>query len=416
MNRLVEGVSDESFNEKLSYDAMGNISTLERTPMGVNTYGYEGNQLKSISGFLNGNYSYDGSGNLKVDGPKGLTITYNHLNLPSIITKGTERMNNTWLATRTKVKKVVGSLTRDYVGVIEYNNNSIEFIQNEEGRARPNGNSYFYEYMLKDHLGNTRVMIDQNGTVLESSDYYPFGLQVARGGQTVPSPEHRYKYNGKELQTELGLDHYDYGMRFYDPVIARFTTIDPMAEKYKRWSTYTYSLNNPIKYVDPRGDTVRIAITGNVVGSDKIRVVSSKDFWNYVKTVDTYQMTVTDDVSSTGSDYAVTRDGPLAVKDADGRYTGDDNNKYRMDNTGFEPSGEVGEYQGAIRTDGKAGGRVELRDRNDVNNATVDGRSNVQIHVGGTYTIPRAKEEPQDHLAVLHLEVRTKAMRVEINL
>ncbi len=98
-----------------------------------------------------------------------------------------------------------------------------------------------------------------------------------------------------------------------------------------------------------------------------------------------YQMTITDDISKTYSDYTVTRDGPLAIEDSNGKYTGKDNNKYRVDNTGFEPSSDVGEYQGAVRTDGYAGGRVELRNIDDVNNATVENRSNVQIHVGGTY-------------------------------
>ena len=81
-----------------------------------------------------------------------------------------------------KIKKTVGGMTREYAGGIEYNDGQIEFIQTEEGRAIMNSNAtYSYEYMLKDHLGNTRVLLDENGTVLETSDYYPFGLQVARG-------------------------------------------------------------------------------------------------------------------------------------------------------------------------------------------------------------------------------------------
>lgn len=59
----------------LSYDVMGNIATLKREPLGINninTYTYNGtNQLKSISGFINGIYDYDVNGNLETDGPKG---------------------------------------------------------------------------------------------------------------------------------------------------------------------------------------------------------------------------------------------------------------------------------------------------------------------------------------------------------
>ena len=35
--------------------------------------------------------------------------------------------------------------------------------------------------------------------------------------------------------------------------------MDPLAEKYYSWSTYTYCLDNPIKYIDPDGKVVRLA-------------------------------------------------------------------------------------------------------------------------------------------------------------
>ncbi|CAL2090433.1 protein of unknown function [Tenacibaculum sp. 190524A02b] len=70
------------------------------------------------------------------------------------------------------------------------------------------------------------------------------------------SKAQKYKYNGKELQDELGINMYDYGARFYDPATGRWFTPDAMAEKYYNQSLYTYTLNNPVYYIDPDGNQV----------------------------------------------------------------------------------------------------------------------------------------------------------------
>ena len=60
-----------------------------------------------------------------------------------------------------------------------------------------------------------------------------------------------YLFNGKELDTETGL--YYYGARYYDPRVSLWLNVDPLAEKYPHVSPYTYTLNNPIKLIDPDG-------------------------------------------------------------------------------------------------------------------------------------------------------------------
>ncbi|KFF25054.1 hypothetical protein IW16_16650 [Chryseobacterium vrystaatense] len=86
------------------------------------------------------------------------------------------------------------------------------------------------------------------GEIVEVNNYYPFGLLHNYTATTQNAYQH--KYNGKELQ-ETGM--YDYGARFYMPDLGRWGVVDPLAETSRRWSTYNYAYNNPIRFIDPDG-------------------------------------------------------------------------------------------------------------------------------------------------------------------
>ena len=70
--------------------------------------------------------------------------------------------------------------------------------------------------------------------------------------------KNKYLYNGKELQDDQlagrSLNWYDYGARMYDAALARFHTLDPLAESFNYQSPFVYAANNPIVFIDYNGE------------------------------------------------------------------------------------------------------------------------------------------------------------------
>jgi RHS repeat-associated protein len=258
LNRLTNGTSSGVvMSEIITYDVMGNIASMNRNGGGAATYGYSGSQLTDIigGGLTTGSYIYDVNGNASTDGRLGTGFTYNYLNLIETVTKSGGSpiaLTYTYDATGRKLRKVnsISSTTTDYVSGIQYTNGSIDFIQTEDGRAVNNSGTYIYEYNLSDHLGNVRATFNQHPLtgavqILQTDDYFAFGKRFGIGGAN------NYLYNGKELQDELS--QYDYGARFYDPIVGRWNVVDPLSEISRSHSPYSYGLNNPIRFVDVDG-------------------------------------------------------------------------------------------------------------------------------------------------------------------
>ncbi|MEZ5199413.1 MAG: DUF6443 domain-containing protein, partial [Bacteroidales bacterium] len=283
------------------YDLNGNIDQLIRnrvdndspTVMDDLSYSYEGNKLiqandaVTTGGVYNDfddfgtttpgidEYYYDYNGNMIEDKNKGISIIYNHLDLPTEIYFGSmtdgNKLEYLYDAFGTKLKKrkyVWGNLESEivYVGSFTYNMNGLQKVMTGEGTMEPNTNDgYDYHYFLTDHLGNVRIEFkkDENSgnlVTLQKNHYYPFGMKF----DGFLNNSNKYLYNGKELQddgfnldgipdTDRWLNWHDYGWRMQDPQLGRWHAIDPAAELYYSYSPHNYVRNNPINLYDVNG-------------------------------------------------------------------------------------------------------------------------------------------------------------------
>ena len=118
-------------------------------------------------------------------------------------------------------------------------------------------------YLHSDHLGSTSIVTTGEirypggplafpaGVVWSQQWYKPYGETRAAIG--YPNPTDR-RYTGQREEVELGL--YDYGARFYDPLLGRFLSADtvvPAPQNSQALNRYSYCLGNPLRYVDPSG-------------------------------------------------------------------------------------------------------------------------------------------------------------------
>jgi RHS repeat-associated protein len=304
-----------NYSETISYDKLGNITTVYRggytgyyvDPEHIGTkmdkfgiidnlkYCYMGNQIIKIDdsvidlsyngafNFKDGaksniEYYYDLNGNLISDLNKKISlIKYNNLNLPSVIqfsyghkvnylydSNGIKRKviyttsnENLYVPLGNTIdiplNKVQISTNADYCNNVIYENGKACMLLTDNGYVSLSGSTPVYHYYLKDHIGNNISDVNDDWSFENTKNYYPFGLYYGNGMKSYENPDLFYGYNGKELDRMHGLDLYDYGARHYDPAIGRWGVMDPLAEKCYSISPYVYCNNNPVRFIDPDG-------------------------------------------------------------------------------------------------------------------------------------------------------------------
>ena len=135
-------------------------------------------------------------------------------------------------------------------------------------------------YLHHDHLGSAVAGTDQNGDVLWTEKYTPYGIALVNDAAN----DNQAGFTGHIKDTDTGLTYMQ--ARYYDPVIGRFLSIDPVTFNGQNnpafFNRYTYAFNNPVNIVDPTGrcgeSTARdgCKITQRNVGENDTRRDTSK--------------------------------------------------------------------------------------------------------------------------------------------
>ena len=139
-------------------------------------------------------------------------------------------------------------------------------------------------YYHPDHIGSASTVTDNNGKFTEHCEYFPYGeVWISESASTSVTSLLPFKFTGKELDPETGL--YYYGARYMDPKLGRFISTDAYLDPYipmggenpsdlpgmggafnpQNLNLYEYTLNNPIRIVDPDGNT---SSTGEMYRND----------------------------------------------------------------------------------------------------------------------------------------------------
>ena len=124
-------------------------------------------------------------------------------------------------------------------------------------------------YLTSDHLGSTRVVTKQDGTVKARYDYLPFGEELGSsiGGRAVgmgysAADSTKQKFTQKERDSESGLDYFL--ARYYSSAQGRFTSADPIVLSRNRLvdpqqlNLYGYVRNNPLIFIDVTGEEITV--------------------------------------------------------------------------------------------------------------------------------------------------------------
>jgi RHS repeat-associated protein len=265
LSRVVDARLPGGASQLYTYDDFGNLTslttggTLQNTPASTTT-----NRLTGTT------TSYDGAGNLTAW--NGNTYTYDNFNQLVRAKSGAEEWVYVYTADDERfwsyrvggggslwsLRDLSGQVLREYQAHVSWSTFEDYVYRGDQPLAGLPSSGEQRHFDL-DHLGTIRLVTNAAGNATGVHRYYPFGKE-----QTTLQESDRRKWAGHErdLANLSGDgDDLDYmHARHYSPVVGRFLSVDRAEGDLKdprSWNKYSYTLGNPLKYIDPDGEAAR---------------------------------------------------------------------------------------------------------------------------------------------------------------
>jgi len=205
----------------------------------------------------NYSYTYDVNGNMltRREGAATYTQTWDEENRLKTVSGNGHSATYTYDADGQRVKKVEDGQTTIYIGNLYEKNvtaNTVTTYYYAGSQRIAQRQATVVSYFVGDNLGSTSLTTDANGAEVGRQKYFPFGAPRVQTGTLKTD----YRFTGQRSEEANFGSLYDYGARFYSPVLGRFIspdTIIPVPDNPQSFNRYSYVRNSPLRLIDPSG-------------------------------------------------------------------------------------------------------------------------------------------------------------------
>jgi len=252
--------ASEAVQFSYAYDSVGNLSSLTTSNSSFDYFPpteelktYTSNNLNQYSQVNAQSFTYDGNGNLTTDGLN--TYTFNVINKLVSATTAQHTVTFEYDALGKRLAKTVDGTRTEYVYdgpqcIAEYDQSGSIVRRYIYGPLfdcpivmQTGGSTYFYH---QDRNGSVIALSNAAGERVETFTYSAFGLP-----NQTSSLGNQFLFTGKMYDAEPGL--YYYRARYYNPILGRFLSPDPLGPEGGGLNLYRYCQNNPVNIMDPTG-------------------------------------------------------------------------------------------------------------------------------------------------------------------